>query len=158
RIDFTADDGERIIERLHENAPHDIHDADRFAGTRAPEITAASWNAGGRLVRPQQLRLARNVIQHFFLVPDVIAGRHRIDAVAENRFRDVAGDTEPRRRILDVGNDEVERLTLDQRGHRAARDFAPGFAEDVADEEDAHATREQGCGFPCRVAPRCAAW
>src|SRR4051812_44666199 len=61
---------------------------------------------------------------------------------------------DPRRGVLDVRDDEVERLALDECGHGAPRDLAPGLPEDVADEQDAHARRERGCGFPCRVGRR----
>ena len=60
-----------------------------------------------------------------------------VDAVAEDGVGDVAGDAEAGGRVLDVGDDEVDVALLDQRGDGAARDLAPGLAEDVADEKDA---------------------
>ena len=50
-------------------------------------------------------------------------------------------------------------VALDERGHRAARDLAPGLAEDVADEEDAHRVmsaprRECGSRAPRRSSMR----
>ena len=82
--------------------------ADRLAGACPAEVAAAAGRAGGKVRRPQQLRLPRDVVEHFLLVPDVIAGRHHVDAVAEDGVGDVAGDAEAGGGVLDVGDDEVD--------------------------------------------------
>ena len=136
--DFTQRDGERIVERRHEDAAHDVDDADRLAGAGAADDAAAAGDAGGEVRGSQQSRFARDVLQDLLLVPDVIAGRHDVDAVAEDRVGDVAGHAESRGRILDVGDDEVDVALLDERGDGAPRDLTPGLAEDVANEKDVH--------------------
>ena len=132
-----SDDRERIVERRHEDAAHHVDHADRLAGAGASEIAAAARHAGGEVGRAQQLRLPRDVVEDFLLVPDVIAGGHHVDAVAEDRVGDVAGDAESGGGVLDVGDDEVDGVPLDERGEAAPGDLAPRLAEDVADEQDA---------------------
>src|SRR5258708_21282836 len=139
-LDLFQHDGERIVERLHEDAAHDVDHADRFARPGLTEIAAAAGHPGGEVRRTQQLRLARDVIEDLLLVPDVIPRRHRVDAVAEDGVGDIPGDAEAGGGVLDVGDDEVQRLLFDERGHGAARDLAPRLAEDVADEKDTHLT------------------
>src|SRR4029078_7826278 len=109
-----------------------------------------------KVLRSDELRLPRDVVKDLLLVPDMVARGHRVDAVAEDRVGEVAGDGEAGGRALDGDNDEVDPLALDQRGNGAARALAPGLTEDVANEKDAHARREPGSGSGRRVARRAA--
>ena len=123
-----------------------------------PTIAAAAGHAGGEVGRAQELGLPRNVVEDFLLVPDVIARRHHVDAIAEDGVGDVAGHAKSRGGVLDVGDDEIDVALLDERGDGAPRDLASGLAEDVADEQDAHVSRPApGCGVRGRAALRCAA-
>ena len=145
RFDFAERERERIVEWRHEDAPHQIQYTDRLAGASAPDDAAASRHAGREVRGPQEPRLARQILQHLFLVPDVVARRHDVDAIAEDRIRHVAGDAETRRRVLDVGDDEIESALLDERRNRAPGDLAAGFSKDVADEQDLHQGPEKEC-------------
>ena len=84
------------------------------------EVAAAARHAGGEVRRAKQLRLPSDVVEHFLLVPDVIARRHHVDAVVEDGVGDVAGDAEAGRGVLDVGDHEVDAVALDERGDGAA--------------------------------------
>ena len=69
-----------------------------------------------------------------------------IDAPLEDLIADLTGNPEPGGRILGVGDHEVDRVMLDERGQAATHELTPGTADDVADEEDAQ------CLFACRAA------
>jgi hypothetical protein len=68
----------------------------------------------------------------------VITGGHHVYAGFENRFSNVAGDSETGGGILDVGDHEVDVMPGDEWFEGTLRDVAAGPAEDVADEKDAH--------------------
>ena len=138
RFDFAERERERIVEWRHEDAPHQVQHTDRLAGAGPPDDAAASWHACREVRGPQKPRLAGQILQHLFLVPDVVARRHHVDAIAEDCIRHVAGDAETRRRVLDVGDDEIESALLDERRNRAPGNLAAGLSKDVADEQDLH--------------------
>ena len=111
----------------HEDAAHQVEHADRFAGARPADIAAAARRAGREVARPQQLRLARDVVEDFLLVPHMIAGGHHVDAVAEDRVGDVAGHAEAGGGVLDVGDDEVDALAPTSAGMARRAISRPGF-------------------------------
>ena len=157
RVDLAERHGKRIVEGRHEDASHEVDDANRLAGARPAEITAAARDAGREVRRAQQLRLPRDVVEDFLLVPDVIAGGHDVDAVPEDGIGNVAGDAEARGRVLDVGDHEVDVALLDERRDGPLRDLASRLAEDVSDEQDAHVSRPaRECESRRRGVPRCA--
>ena len=131
-------DAERIVDRRHEDAAHHVDDADLVAVLRARDQRPAAGHAV-RIVRgPQQPRLDRDVVQHLFLVPDVIAGRHHVDAGLEDGVADFARHAEAARRIFRVGHDEVDLVAFDQRPQRPHDEVAADLAKDVTDEEKRH--------------------
>src|SRR6185503_12292599 len=109
--------------------------ADRGARARAREIAALARRPG-RVVRgPEETRLGADVIERFLLVPDVIARGHHLDAPVEQLVPDLAGDPEPRRGVLRVGDDEIDAVVLDEAGEPLPHELAAGTADDVADEQ-----------------------
>ena len=89
---------------------------------RPREIAAVAGHAGRIVGGAEQPRLGADVVERFFLVPDVIAGRHHVDAPVEELIADLAGDAEAGRRVLGVGDDEVDLMVIDQpRPGRGAR-------------------------------------
>ena len=79
-----------------------------------------------------------DVVERFLLVPDVIAGRHHVDAPVEQLVADLARDAEAGRRIFGVGDDEVDGVVVDEGAEALPDELAAGAPDDVADEEDAH--------------------
>ncbi len=106
------------------------------AGAR--EIAAVAGRAGGVVRRPQQARLDADVVERLFLVPDVIAGGHHVDAAVEQLLADLARDAEAGGRVLGVGDDEIDAVVVDDRLQSLAHELASGTPDDVADEKDAH--------------------
>ena len=125
-LDLAQGERERVVERGHEDAAHQVQHADGLAGARASDEAAAARHAGGEVGGPQQLRLPRDVVEHFLLVPDVVAGGHHVHAVAEDRIGHVAGDAKAGGGVLDVGDDEVDAVAARPApGSPAARSRAP---------------------------------
>jgi hypothetical protein len=137
-LDLSENDRKRIIERGHEDPPHDVDHRHRLAAPRAPDPGAAARSPGGEVGGAKKPRLPRNVVEDLFLVPDVVARRHHVDAVAQDSVGDVSGHAEAGGGVFDVGNHQVDAVLGDQRRDRALGDLAPRLAEDVADEEDLH--------------------
>ena len=86
------------------------------AVARARQIAAVAGRAGGVVGRPQQPRLGADVVERFLLVPDVIAGRHHVDAPVEQLVADLARDAEAGGGVLGVGDDEVDAVVVDDAG------------------------------------------
>ena len=74
----------------------------------------------------------------------MIAAGHDVDAVREQIVRDVGRDAEPCRRVLDVGNDEVNVVVRDERGQAATDQLAARAADDVANKEETGHRRSTG--------------
>ena len=71
---------------------------------------------------------------------DVVAGGDHLDAGREDLVRGPLGDADAARRVLAVGDHEVGLELLAQAGEDVREPAAAGAADDVADEEDPHAT------------------
>src|SRR5687767_6922063 len=141
RFDLTQHDRERIVERGHEDAAHDVDDSNGDAVARADDHRAFARRAGGEVGGPDQPRLGREVRIDLLLVPHVIAGGHRGNAVAGEIFGEIRRDAEARGGILDVGDDEVGLMMRDETGQPAANQLAAGTPADVANEQQLHGTR-----------------
>ena len=138
-FDLLLDHDERVVDVEHEHATHHVDDAHRCAAARAREVAAFAGRPGRVVRRPQQPRLGADVIERFLLVPDVIARRHHLDAPVEQLIADLAGDAEPRRGVLRVGDDEIDAVVLDEAGEPLPHELAARTADDVADEQQARA-------------------
>ena len=88
---LALDGGERIVERVHEDAAHHVDDEEPRAVRALDHGRAASRRAGGEIGRPDQARLALDEHERLALIEGVIAERHRVDAhgeeLLENRSR-----------------------------------------------------------------------
>jgi hypothetical protein len=68
----------------------------------------------------------------------VIAGGHHVHAPVEQLLADFARDAEPGGRVLGVGDHQIDAVVVDDRLQSLPHELAPGAADDVADEKDAH--------------------
>ena len=89
--ELALDGGERIVERVHENAAHDIDDQEPRAFRALDDRGAPAGRARREIDRPDQARLALDEHERLALIEGVIAERHRVDAdgeeFLENRLR-----------------------------------------------------------------------
>ena len=156
RLDLAQHDGERIVDGRHEDAAHDVDHADRPAVVASRATIAAVARRAGRVVgRPQQPRLGADVVERFLLVPDVVARGHHVDAAVEQLVADLARDAEAGGRVLGVGDDEVDRVAVDEGRQPVLDQVAPGPADDVADEEQSRMV--DGCGMTAHGQQDCTA-
>jgi hypothetical protein len=76
------------------------------------------------------------VFNDFAFIPDVIPGRHYVDAEIEKLFRQRRRDAEASRGILAVGNDQIGSVLLAQFRQAVLYDGPPGAPENVAYEKN----------------------
>jgi hypothetical protein len=138
RLDFAQHDGKGIVDRQHEDPAHDVDHADRDAAVAAREVAAVSRRAGREVGGPKQARFGADVVERFFLVPDVVARRHHADAPVEELIADFARDAEACGGVLHVRDHEIDGVVLDEGAEPAPDQLAARPPDDVADEEDAH--------------------
>ena len=92
---LALDRRERIVERVHEHAPHGVDDEDARAVARLDDCGAAARRAGRIIDRPDQERRALDEYQRLPLVPGVVAERDRVGAGVHQFAIDRLGDAEP---------------------------------------------------------------
>ena len=138
--ELALDRGERIVERLHEDAAHGVDDERARAVLGVDHGRAAPRRAGRIVDRANEPRRALDEHQRLALVPGVIAERDGVGAGVDQIVVDRLGDAEAAGGVLAVDHDEVELPFGDQLGHPVEQDVAPAAPDDVADEENSHIT------------------
>src|SRR6516165_12751874 len=153
-VKVDDDGGERIIQRIHENAPHRVDDQCARAIFGLDHRRAAARRARGIVDRADELRRALDEDKRLFLIPGVIAERDRIDAGVDELPVYRLGNAEAAGGILAIGDDEIEfpianeiRQALVDKGTAAASD-------NVADKKDAHAYAFRKSIASCSVSTR----
>ena len=134
-LDFLQHAGKRIVDAQHEHPAHRVDDADADARLRAGDVAAVAGDAGREVERAQQPRLDADVVDRFFLIPDVIPGGHDVDAGVEDLFAEFARDAKAGGRVLRVGDDKIELVVVPECGHTATHKVASWASDDIADEE-----------------------
>ena len=129
---------ERAVDRVHEHAADQIHHRDLDAVGRPEAAPADARRAGRKIRRTQQTRFALEVIEDLPLAPDVIAGGEHVDAGVEQLAATVRIDPGATRNVLAVGDHEARLGAMDELRQQPAHGEPPGFADDVAEEEDVH--------------------
>ena len=119
-------------------------DADGATVARFRHVRAAARGPGGVVGGAQQPALGGDVVQRLLLVPDVVAGSHHVHAVLEKRIADVLGDAKAGGRVLRVGDHEVHAVVGDEPLEPLAQELTARPSDDVADEEQPHATGVSG--------------
>jgi hypothetical protein len=136
---FSLVGGERIIERVHEDAAHGVDDEHAGAVPGLDQRDAASRRTRGIIDRANELRRALDEDQRLLLVPGMIAAGDHVGAGVDEFLVDRLGDAEAAGGVLAVDGDEIELPVAHEGGQPLEQDGTPAAAHDVADEEDAHA-------------------
>ena len=103
------------------------------------DAVPVAGRARRKIDRPQQARIAGDVGDDLALVPDVVAGGDDVDAGGVELLADLVGDAEAMRRVLAVGDDEIEREVAAQPRHMLDDDVAPGAPDHVTAKKHPHA-------------------
>ena len=88
--------------------------------------------------RPQQARLAVQVIVEFPLVPDMVAAGENIEAEGEEVLGNRGSDAEAPGGVLRVGNRQIDPIRFDDILHVVRHNTPPGRAKNIADKENSH--------------------
>ena len=104
---FLIDAGERIVERVHEDAAHHVDDEDPAAVLGFDQVGAAARRARRVVGRADQPRLALDIDQRLALIERMVAERHRVGARIDQLLADRFGDAETARRVL-ADDDDAE--------------------------------------------------
>ncbi len=99
-----------------------------------------------KVFRSQQARFLVNERRRLDLIPGMIAARDDIDARLKQFIADLAVDAEAMRRVLTIGDHEIQRQLLAQSRHVAGDDSAPRPPDDVAEKQNLHAALPPGIG------------
>jgi hypothetical protein len=108
------------------------------------EIGAAAGRPARIIQWPDQSPLSGDEDESLALVEGMIAQRYAIRPGRENIGADRLGDPKAAGRILAVYNNEVEPPYLTQFGQILEENRAAGTADNIADEEEAHANDAPG--------------
>ena len=114
--ELAFDRGERIVERVHEDAAHGVDHERALAVLGVDQGGAAAGRAGGIIDRADQARRALDEDQRLALVPGVIAERDGVGAGLDQLVVDRLGDAEAAGGVLAVDDDQVELPVGDQAG------------------------------------------
>ena len=131
---------ERVVEGRHEEQAHDVDDEHARAVLRGVDVGAAAGRAGRIVDRAQEPLVPVGEDQRLALVPDVVAGGDAVGAGGDELQEDLLGDAEAAGGVLAVHHDEVEAVPGDQAGQLLLHGRAAGAADDVAEEEEPHAS------------------
>ena len=99
---------------------------------------AAPGRALGIVDRADQPRRALDEHQRLALIPGMIAERDGVGAGIDQFIVDDFGDAEAAGGVLAIDHDEVELPVGDQARQALVDDGAPGAADNIADEKNAH--------------------
>ena len=111
---LALDRGERIVERVHEDAAHGVDDERALAVLGVDHGGAAAGRALGIIERADQARRALDEHQRLALIEGVIAERDGVGAGIDQLVVDRLGDAEAAGRVLAVDDDEIELPVGDQ--------------------------------------------
>ncbi len=129
---------ERIINRSHEHAALQIEHGIFHAILRRAEVEPAARIAVGKICGTQQPRLMGHKLQNLFFVPAVIAAAKDGDIRSQQLFGDPRGDAKSRRRVLAIGDDQVDLFLRDNVSQPIVNDLPSRRADNVSHKQYAH--------------------
>lgn len=143
---FRRNDKKRIFQRRHEGAPLGVEHGDGRAilhfGLRIAYFknSAPLSRRSRRIIeRTQTTRLGSQHIEHFLLIPHVIARGDDIHAGGKDFGGGLGREAGAARGVLAIGDDKVQPMLFAQ-GREKRLDGAPtGSAHDVTNEKQVHA-------------------
>ena len=127
---------ERIVERVHEQAAHQIDHQNAAAFVEHVEAPAGARGSLREIGRPQYPPIAWDVGDQLALVPDVIAGGQDVGPGVVKLAGEALGQAERRRRVLGIDDREIDPEVAPQPGKMRLDRVAPGASDHIAAEED----------------------
>ena len=131
--------GEWIVERVHEEPPHQVHHHNSLAGSLI-DAHAAPGRSLREILRAQEPLVAIDGGDDLASIPDMIAGGHDIGAGLVELARDLIGDADAARGVLAVDDNEINCESRPQAGQMFLDRVTAGAADHIAEEQNLHAT------------------
>ncbi len=131
--------GEGVVERIHEEPPHQVRNQHGLAVLRRVDAVAAPGRAFGEILRPQEPPVIADEPHRLLLVPDMVAGGDDVGAGLVDLGADLLRDAEAAGGVLAVDDDEIEREIAPQPRQRRDRRCAAGAADEIAEKQDTQA-------------------
>jgi len=128
----------RIIERIHENAAHDIDHQHLMAGTGLIKPSPFARYAGGIVARTQNAVLVIDEGQNLALISPMVAGGDAIDPGAKKLIGHRPSQAEAARGIFGIGDDEIGFQDVFQAGELGRNHVPARPPDDVANEQKSH--------------------
>ena len=129
---------EGIVQGIHEDASHEVHNKDAGARSRVNNMGAAAGCAARVVPGPDHPWFAGDEVKRLALVEGMIAECHAICPRREQIRADRLRDPKASSRILPIDNDTVDLPCGAQPGYVFQEHGTTGPAHDVADEEKTH--------------------
>ena len=127
---------ERAVDVLHEHAPEDHDQPDLHPVLDLDHVLTGPESLLGIVHRAEESLLLLVDLEVVFPLPGVIPHRHQIDPRPPQVAEDAMGDPRARRRVLGVGDDEIERELPPETRELLANDPTPRLPDDVSDDQD----------------------
>src|SRR6185369_539918 len=140
RFEHVIDNPKRIVRGWHEYTPHHIEHCD-FRVLHFPDPVSTARRVGRIVCRTNEARLFADVFNRFFLIKDVIAGGHHVDAGRKQLFAQGGCDGKTASEIFGVHDGEIDVVLLAQVLDTLEHSNAPGLSNDISNHEDFHKTR-----------------
>src|SRR6266478_498236 len=133
--------GERIVERIHEDAAHRIDHKRPRAVLGLDQRDAATGCAGGIIDRAQQPRRPFDENERLLLIPGMVAAGDHVGTGVDEVLIDRFGNAEAAGGVFAVKRNEIELPLPYERAEAFEQNSAPAASHDVADKENAHLSR-----------------
>src|SRR5690606_1905122 len=144
--------GEGVVQRIHEQPPHQVQHHDPAAARRLIDADPAARRSRRIVLRPEQPRIAVDEADSLALVPHVVAGGDDIDAGGVELRADFLGDAEAGSRVLAVDDDEIEGELAAQPRQMLEHHLAAGPPHQITTEQHPHASGLSFVAARCRYA------
>jgi len=132
-IDHAPTDSERIVDRRHKDATHQIHDTDSVLadGDRRDALTGRGL---GVISRPQNALRALEIRKELPFIEGVVTAGQDVDTGAKELLRRACRQSESTGDILAVRNTAIDRILLTQQRHIPLDDVASGRADNITEQ------------------------
>ncbi len=130
--------GERIVERVHEDAAEHVDDQQPRSLRAAHDHSAPSGRASRIVDGSDETWLAFDEYERLALIEGVVAERHRVDADGEEFLEDRLGETKAAGCVLAIDDDEIEVPARAQKRNMFNDCRASRAPNHIADKEQPH--------------------
>jgi hypothetical protein len=141
--ELALSERERIVERVHKDAAHQVDREHARAARGLEQHHAAPRRAGRIVVRTDEPRRALDEDERLALIPRMIAAGDDIGAGVDHLRVDLLGDAETASRVLAVDDNAIELPVALERRQALDHGRTARTPHHIADEQDTHSASAQ---------------